>query len=81
MDKIKFVGIVIIMLFFVYAVLTICMPVINQLAFETANNSSVAAYPDAQAALRWTPILLYTVPAVMAAGAIAIKLKFSNSAT
>lgn len=79
MDKIKFVGGVIAAVTVVYVILTIAMPTITGIAYETANNSSVAAYADAQAGLRWTPIVLYTIPGVVGAGAIGWKLRKGNN--
>jgi len=74
-SKIKFVGMVLVGMAVVYILLTAFMPFISGMAFDTANNTSVADFPSAQAGLRWTPIILYTVPGVVGLTLIVLKLR------
>lgn len=77
-EKVKFTGIVIACLVVVYIVLSITMPFVANIAYETANDTSVAAFWSAQAGLRWAPLFLWIFPGVAGLGLIWWKLRKTN---
>lgn len=74
-EKIKFVGFVLAALVICYTVIGVTIGFVSDIAFTTANNTSVAAFANAQSFLRWVPILLYVLPAVIGVGLIVWKLR------
>lgn len=75
LEKIKFTGVVLGCLVVVYVLLSITMPFVADIAFETANDTSVAAFESAQAGLRWAPLFLWIFPGVAGVGIIWWRLR------
>lgn len=78
LNKIKFVGIVLGCLVVVYVTLSISMPFVADIAYETANDTSVASFGSAQGFLRWVPLFLWIFPGVAGIGAIWWRLRKSD---
>ena len=78
LEKVKFTGFVIACLVVVYVILSITMPFVAEIAYETANDTSVAAFGSAQAGLRWVPLFLWIFPGVAGLGAIWWRLRKSE---
>jgi len=83
MDKIKFIGVMIVGLVVYYMFLSILMPLIVSTSGGASSNvtasANAATYVGAAAAANYTPLVLYIVPSVLALAAIAFKLKQSGT--
>lgn len=78
LEKVKFTGFVIACLVVVYVILSITMPFVADIAYETANETSVAGFTTAQAGLRWAPLFLWIFPGVAGVGIIWWRLRKSD---
>lgn len=82
MDKIKFIGIVLVCVAVAYLSLAAVFGVITTSAFQSANtvnaSANAYAYRATTGALRFSPLFLWFVPAGIGAGCIAWKLKFDK---
>lgn len=74
-DKLKFIACVVGAVVICYLIIGVTIGFVSEIAFDTANNTSVAAFGSAQAFLRWVPILLYILPGLIGTGLIVWKLR------
>lgn len=83
MDKLKFVGGVVLAVIFSYIMLTSFMPVIvefSEIGAESVNASAhITEYVGAKEGVQYMPLFLYFVPGVTGLAAIVWKLKYNRS--
>ena len=82
MDKVKFIGFMILSLMVYYMLLSVLMPLIISTSAGAAGNitasANAATYVGAAEAANYTPLVLYIVPSVIALTAIVFKLRQSS---